>query len=189
MAYDNNNVFAKILRGEIPAVKVYEDERSFAFMDVMPEADGHVLVVPKEPAVDILDLSAAGLSALMATVQKVAKAVDMALKPDGILIKQYNRAAAAYTEPRSRRKLPSSSSASSPPSPALMTMPNSRVLFRLMRMSAAPAGAPASKARPSPSSSAFSSPASSAPRPCPAAWRNSSLARVVMDLLTIPSSR
>lgn len=97
MAYDNNNVFAKILRGEIPAVKVYEDERSFAFMDVMPEADGHVLVVPKEPAVDILDLSAAGLSALMATVQKVAKAVDMALKPDGILIKQYNRAAAGQS--------------------------------------------------------------------------------------------
>ena len=97
MAYDNNNVFAKILRGEIPAVKGYEDERSFAFMDVMPEADGHVLVVPKEPAVDILDLSAAGLSALMATVQKVAKAVDMALKPDGILIKQYNRAAAGQS--------------------------------------------------------------------------------------------
>ena len=97
MAYDNNNVFAKILRGEIPAVKVYEDEKSFAFMDVMPEADGHVLVVPKEPAVDILDLSAAGLSALMATVQKVAKAVDMALKPDGILIKQYNRAAAGQS--------------------------------------------------------------------------------------------
>ena len=97
MAYDNNNVFAKILRGEIPAVKVYEDERSFAFMDVMPEADGHVLVVPKEPAVDLLDLSSAGLSALMATVQKVAKAVDMALKPDGILIKQYNRAAAGQS--------------------------------------------------------------------------------------------
>jgi histidine triad (HIT) family protein len=97
MAYDNNNVFAKILRGEIPAVKVYEDEKSFAFMDVMPEADGHVLVVPKEPAADILDLSAAGLSALMATVQKVAKAVDTALKPDGILIKQYNRAAAGQS--------------------------------------------------------------------------------------------
>lgn len=97
MAYDNNNVFAKILRGEIPAVKVYEDEKSFAFMDVMPEADGHVLVVPKEPAVDLLDLSSAGLSALMATVQKVAKAVDTALKPDGILIKQYNRAAAGQS--------------------------------------------------------------------------------------------
>ena len=97
MAYDNNNIFAKILRGEIPSVKVFEDAKSLAFMDVMPEADGHVLVVPKEPAVDILDLSAAGLSALMATVQKVAKAVDMALKPDGILIKQYNRAAAGQS--------------------------------------------------------------------------------------------
>jgi histidine triad (HIT) family protein len=97
MAYDTNNIFAKILRGEIPCVKVFEDARTLAFMDVMPEAEGHVLVVPKEAAQDILDLSADGLAAMMATVQKVAKAVDRALAPDGILLKQYNRAPAGQS--------------------------------------------------------------------------------------------
>ena len=97
MAYDPDNIFAKILRGELPSVKIYEDARTLAFMDVMPEADGHVLVIPKEGAENILDLSADGLSAMMATVQKVAKAVDKALEPDGILLKQYNRPAAGQS--------------------------------------------------------------------------------------------
>jgi len=97
MAYDPGNIFAKILGGKIPSVKVYEDDKTFAFMDVMPEAEGHVLVIPKEGAENILDLSAAGLAAMMATVQKVAKAVDKALIPDGILLKQYNRAAAGQS--------------------------------------------------------------------------------------------
>jgi histidine triad (HIT) family protein len=97
MPYDPNNIFAKILRGEIPSVKVYEDEKTFAFMDVMPEAEGHVLVIPKEGAETILDLSPQGLSALMATTRKVARAVDKALSPDGILLKQYNRAAAGQS--------------------------------------------------------------------------------------------
>ena len=97
MPYDSNNIFAKILRGEIPSVKVYEDAKTLAFMDVMPEAEGHVLVVPKEGAQDILALSPEGLSAMMATVQKVAKAVDKALEPDGILLKQYNRPAAGQS--------------------------------------------------------------------------------------------
>ena len=97
MPYDNSNVFARILRGEIPCVKVFEDAKTLAFMDVMPEADGHVLVVPKEAAEDILDLSADGLAAMMATVQRVAKAVDKALAPDGILLKQYNRAPAGQS--------------------------------------------------------------------------------------------
>ena len=97
MAYDPDNIFAKILRGEIPSVKIYEDARTLAFMDVMPEADGHVLVVPKEGAENILNLSADGLSAMMATVQKVARAVDKALEPDGILLKQYNRPAAGQS--------------------------------------------------------------------------------------------
>ena len=97
MAYDPDNIFAKILRGEIPSVKIYEDARTLAFMDVMPEADGHVLVVPKEGAENILDLSPEGLAAMMTAVQKVAKAVDKALEPDGILLKQYNRAAAGQS--------------------------------------------------------------------------------------------
>ena len=97
MSYDSNNIFAKILHGEIPCVKVYEDARTLAFMDVMPETDGHVLVVPKEGAENILDLSPDGMAAMMATTQKVAKAIDKALNPDGILLKQYNRAAAGQS--------------------------------------------------------------------------------------------
>ena len=97
MAYDTNNIFAKILRGEIPSVKVYEDAKTLAFMDVMPEADGHVLVVPKESAETILDLSPEGMAAMMATTQKVARAVDKVLEPDGILLKQYNRPAAGQS--------------------------------------------------------------------------------------------
>jgi histidine triad (HIT) family protein len=97
VAYDTQNIFAKIIRGEIPCVKIFEDTATLAFMDVMPEADGHVLVLPKEAAQDILDLSADGLVAMMATVQKVAKAVDKALVPDGILLKQYNRASAGQS--------------------------------------------------------------------------------------------
>jgi len=97
MAYDSNNIFAKILRGEIACVKVFEDARTLAFMDVMPEAQGHVLVVPKESAQDIFDLSPDGLTAMMATVQTVAKAVDKALAPDGIQLKQYNRAPAGQS--------------------------------------------------------------------------------------------
>ena len=97
MSYDPKNIFAKILRGEIPCVKIYEDAKTLAFMDVMPEAEGHVLVVPKEPAENILDLSPEGLAAMMATTQKLARAVDKALEPDGILLKQYNRAAAGQS--------------------------------------------------------------------------------------------
>ena len=97
MPYDPNNIFAKILRGEIPCVKVYEDAKTLAFMDVMPEAEGHVLVVPKEPAENILDLSPEGMAAMTATTQKIAKAMDKALQPDGILLKQYNRAAAGQS--------------------------------------------------------------------------------------------
>jgi histidine triad (HIT) family protein len=97
MAYDNGNIFARILRGEIPCVKVFEDASTLAFMDVMPESEGHVLVVPKEPAQDIFDLSADGLTAMMATTRKVARAVDKALGPDGIQLRQYNRAPAGQS--------------------------------------------------------------------------------------------
>jgi histidine triad (HIT) family protein len=90
MAYDKNNVFAKILRGEIPSTKVYEDAHTLAFMDVMPQADGHVLVIPKEPAENIFEVSPQGASAMMATTQKVAKAVKKGLNVPGIMIAQLN---------------------------------------------------------------------------------------------------
>ncbi|HYM17322.1 MAG TPA: HIT family protein [Micropepsaceae bacterium] len=90
MAYDPNNVFAKILRGEIPSVKVYEDAKTLAFMDVMPQADGHVLVIPKEPAENIFDLSAEGATAMMATTRRVAKAVKKGVGAPGIMIAQLN---------------------------------------------------------------------------------------------------
>ena len=90
MAYDSNNIFAKILRGEIPAVKVYEDDKTLAFMDVMPQADGHTLVIPKEDAENIFDLSPAGAAALMATTQKIAKAVKKGLSAPGLMIAQLN---------------------------------------------------------------------------------------------------
>ena len=73
MPYDNNNIFAKILRGEIPCVKVYEDAHTLAFMDVMPQAEGHCLVVPKEAAGNIFDLSAEGAAALMATTVSASR--------------------------------------------------------------------------------------------------------------------
>jgi histidine triad (HIT) family protein len=97
MSYDPNNIFAKILRGEIPCVKVYEDDQTLAFMDVMPQSPGHVLVVPKEDAENILDLSAQGLAAMMATTQKVSKAIKKGLAPDGIVLTQFNGAAAGQS--------------------------------------------------------------------------------------------
>jgi histidine triad (HIT) family protein len=90
LAYDSNNVFAKILRGEIPSVKVFEDAATLAFMDVMPQTDGHVLVIPKEAAENIYDLSPAGAAAIMATTQKVAKAVQKGLGAPGIMLAQLN---------------------------------------------------------------------------------------------------
>jgi histidine triad (HIT) family protein len=97
MAYDSNNVFAKILRGEVPCAKVYEDRETLAFMDVMPQAEGHVLVIPKEPAENVFELSPAGAAALMATAQKVAKAVRNGLNTPGIMIAQLNGAAAGQS--------------------------------------------------------------------------------------------
>jgi histidine triad (HIT) family protein len=90
MAYDSNNVFAKILRGEIPSVKVYEDAKTLAFMDVMPQADGHVLVIPKEPAENIFEVSPEGAAAMMATTHRVAKAVKKGIGAPGIMIAQLN---------------------------------------------------------------------------------------------------
>ena len=99
MPYDPNNVFAKILRGEIPSVKVYEDDKTLAFMDVMPQADGHTLVIPKEGAENIFELSPEGARALVTTTQKVAKAVKKGLDAPGIMISQLNGKAAGQSVP------------------------------------------------------------------------------------------
>jgi histidine triad (HIT) family protein len=93
MAYDSNNVFAKILRGELPAQKVYEDADTLAFMDIMPRCDGHMLVIPKTPARNVLDASPAQLAACMATVQKVAAAAMKAFGASGITLQQFNEPA------------------------------------------------------------------------------------------------
>jgi len=97
MAYDSNNIFARILRGEIPCVKVFEDEKTLAFMDVTPQAEGHVLVIPKEAAENLLDLSADGAAALMAATQRVAKAVKKGLGAPGIMLTQLNGAPAGQS--------------------------------------------------------------------------------------------
>jgi histidine triad (HIT) family protein len=97
MAYDNQNIFAKIIRGEMPCFKVYEDAHTLAFMDIMPQAEGHTLVIPKEPAEDIFDLSPEGAAALARTAKKVAAAVRKATNAPGILLAQLNGAAAGQT--------------------------------------------------------------------------------------------
>jgi len=97
MSYDPNNIFAKILRGEIPCHKVYEDADTLAFMDVMPQVDGHTLVIPKAPSRNLLDADPAVLGRLMAVVQKVAVAAKTAFGNEGVLIKQYNEPAAGQT--------------------------------------------------------------------------------------------
>jgi histidine triad (HIT) family protein len=97
MSYDTNNIFAKILRGEIPCTKVYEDEHTIAFMDIMPQADGHTLIVPKNPSVNMLDADAQTFGPLFATVQKIARAVKKGMGADGIVITQFNEAAAGQT--------------------------------------------------------------------------------------------
>ena len=97
MSYDPNNIFAKILRGEIPSHKVYEDEHTLAFMDVMPHVEGHCLVIPKVGSRNLLDAELSTLTPLMATVHKVARAAKAAFKADGLQIRQYNEPAAGQT--------------------------------------------------------------------------------------------
>ena len=92
-SYDPNNVFAKILRGELPAHKVYEDDRSFAFLDIMPRAPGHTLVIPKAPARTILDIAADDLAHLIKTTQTIARAAMTVFNADGLTIQQFNESA------------------------------------------------------------------------------------------------
>jgi histidine triad (HIT) family protein len=93
VAYDPQNIFGKILRGELPCHKVYEDDRTLAFMDIMPRVDGHVLVVPKAPSRNLLDIEAGDLQTLILVVQKIARAAKDAFKADGVTMGQYSEAA------------------------------------------------------------------------------------------------
>ncbi len=96
-AYDSNNIFAKILRGEIPSHKVYEDAHTLAFMDVMPQAPGHVLVVPKAASRNLLDADPAALAQTIPVVQTIANAVKEAFDADGVFVCQFNEPAAGQT--------------------------------------------------------------------------------------------
>ena len=92
-AYDPNNIFAKILRGELPCHKVYEDERTFAFLDIMPRAAGHTLVLPKSAVRNLLDVEPDDLAHVMKVAQKIAKAGMMAFGADGVTLQQFNESA------------------------------------------------------------------------------------------------
>lgn len=97
-AYDPENIFAKILRSEIPSVKVWEDDQILAFMDVFPQSEGHVLVISKtSTAQNLLEMAPADLSVLTAAVQRTARAVNKALSPEGFSIMQFNGEAGGQT--------------------------------------------------------------------------------------------
>ena len=97
-SYDPNNIFAKIIKGEMPSIKVYEDEVALAFMDVFPQSEGHTLVIPKlVQARNFLDMPSDFLGQYMLKVQKVARAVEKALTPDGLMVSQFNGAPAGQT--------------------------------------------------------------------------------------------
>ena len=91
--YVTDNVFAKILRGEIPSTKVFEDDIALAIMDIMPRADGHVLVIPKAASRNLLDARPADLSALMPRIQRVARAITKGMQADGLTVQQFNESA------------------------------------------------------------------------------------------------
>ncbi|WP_297737815.1 HIT family protein [uncultured Maricaulis sp.] len=95
--YDPDNIFARILKGELPCVKVYEDEHVLSFMDIFPQAPGHVLVVPREPARNALEMTDGALQAAIVRVKRIAQAVKTALAPDGIVLTQFNGAPAGQT--------------------------------------------------------------------------------------------
>jgi len=95
--YDHNNIFAKIIRNEMPCVKVYEDDVVICFMDVFPQSKGHCLVVPKAASRNLLEVNPKDIGRLFGTAQRIAKAVDSALKPDGIVVTQFNGAPAGQT--------------------------------------------------------------------------------------------
>jgi len=97
MAYDDNNPFARIVRGELPCIRVYEDADTLAFMDIMPQSDGHTLIVPRAAGENLLDTAPQAVAAAMLTTQRIARAVDQAFAPKGLVVTQFNRAAAGQT--------------------------------------------------------------------------------------------
>ncbi len=97
MAYDPNNIFARIVRGELPCVRVYEDAQTLAFMDLMPQSEGHTLVIPKVAGEDLLDTPPASIAAAVHTTQRVARAVRAAFAAPGIIVTQFNGAVAGQT--------------------------------------------------------------------------------------------
>ncbi len=97
MAYDDSNIFAKILRGEADAYRVYENDNALAFLDLMPQSDGHTLVLPKAPAENLFDLEPSIAGTLFQSTQIVAQAVRAAFKPDGIIVTQFNGSAAGQS--------------------------------------------------------------------------------------------
>lgn len=97
MAYDQNNIFAKIIRGEMPCFKVFEDDKTLAFMDIMPQVEGHTLVIPKEGAESIFDLSPDGAAALIKSTKRVAAAVKDVMQVPGVMLAQLNGEAAGQT--------------------------------------------------------------------------------------------
>ena len=97
MNYDNNNIFAKILRSELPCIKVYEDDNVLAFMDIMPQADGHTLIIPREPARNLMELSDSAAEHLIKKVKMIAKATKTAMESEGITVFQLNGAAVEQT--------------------------------------------------------------------------------------------
>ncbi len=92
MTYDPDNIFAKILRNEIPSEKLYENSDTYVFMDIMPRSDGHCLVIPKTPARNILDATPEQLAACLKTAQRMAKAVMTAFDAEGVTLQQFNEA-------------------------------------------------------------------------------------------------
>jgi len=92
--YDNDNIFAKILRGEIPSHKIYEDDENFAFLDIMPRSKGHSLVIPKKPAINMLDIDPDSLCSLIRCVHFLSPIIKEAMGADGFMIQQFNEAAA-----------------------------------------------------------------------------------------------
>lgn len=97
MTYDNNNIFAKIIRGEMPCHKVYEDDKTIAFMDVFPQTRGHTLVLPKKAGIDLLNTDPEDLAAAIVVTRKIARAVDKVVSPEGITVAQLNRAPAGQS--------------------------------------------------------------------------------------------